>query len=352
MDDVVSYKCPNCASSLRFDAATNRWACEYCQSSFSLAEMQGKTEERQEPLQSAGASQRFGAEATVFHCPNCGGSIITDNQTTASFCAYCHSPSVIASRFVDEYRPARLIPFQLSRQQALESLRSFCKNKPFLPPDFRGIAERGEITGLYVPFWVFDCDVDAQMQGEAKNISSWSDSKYRYTKTDTYRVERAGSMSFAEIPADGSEKLDDELMQALEPFDYSKMVDFTMEYLSGFFAHSYDVDADSVSAQVFSRLDSFVASTMRDQVQGYSSVQVSKCTSERRNLRVQYVLLPVWLLMTQYNGKSYLLALNGQTGKMVGRLPTSGKRMLAWSGGIFAVSSLVVALIAKLGGWA
>ena len=61
--------------------------------------------------------------------------------------------------------------------------------------------------------------------------------------------------------------------------------------------------------------------------------------------RVQYAMLPVWLLSTRWDNKNYLFAMNGQTGKLIGDLPISWARFVAWFGGIFAASAAIMSLI-------
>ena len=58
--------------------------------------------------------------------------------------------------------------------------------------------------------------------------------------------------------------------------------------------------------------------------------------------KVHYALLPVWLLSTKWQGKNYLFAMNGQTGKLVGDLPTSAGKF--W-GTFAAISAVLTALI-------
>ena len=42
----------------------------------------------------------------------------------------------------------------------------------------------------------------------------------------------------------------------------------------------------------------------------------------------KYALYPVWLLTSKWNGKDYTFAMNGQTGKMTGNIPTDNKAVL------------------------
>ena len=323
--EVVSYKCPSCGAVLSFDADSGLFKCDFCASTYTLEDMAGTEAVQFNAEPEVALPSHITEEGAVFNCPNCGGRVITDINTTASFCAYCHNPTVIASRMADEFRPEQIIPFALSKAKALEEFQKFCKRFPLLPKDFAGFLSKGEITGLYVPYWLFDGHVEARMLGEGKIVTSWSDSKKRYTKTDTYHVEREANGSFVHLPADGSQKLDDKLMTSLEPFNYESLQDFNMTFLSGFYAESYDLHAQEVATIAKERMENGIRSEI---IKGstYSTLQVKAFQASHSNNTAHYVLMPVWLLSGQYNGKIYNLAINGQTGKTAGALPIDKKR--------------------------
>ena len=120
-------------------------------------------------------------EVTVYTCPSCGAQILTDRNTTATFCVFCHNPAVIAGRLEGAFRPAYVLPFVLKKEHALQALEGLCKKKPLLPRDFTATHHIEKLSGLYAPFWLFDCQVDASLSARAERITSWSDSSYRYT---------------------------------------------------------------------------------------------------------------------------------------------------------------------------
>ena len=341
MSDVISYKCPNCGAPLTFNIPSQKWECHFCASTFD------KSESNQFEQQGGGGSNFWNPEAfadedaAVYECPSCGGQVITDKNTSSTFCAYCHNPTVLASRLKGEYRPARLIPFQFTREQAVEAVKKLCKGRPLLPKEFRKCAENGEITGLYVPFWLFSADVDATMTATGRRIHTWSDGNYRYTKTDVYHVQREGTVPFRLVPVDGSSRMDDRLMDGLEPFSYDQLMQFSMEYLSGFYAENFDVDSQSSFRRFSSRATGGAEQALRDTVRGYTSVDSVKTATKFNGNDCLYVMLPVWTLMISYKGKTYLYAMNGQTGKAVGKLPVSLGRVAAWFAGLTAAFSML-----------
>jgi len=345
--DVVSYKCPNCSAPLTFEVDSQNWDCKFCGSQFERSQLEsiealGGTEKIEPVAPSPEVQASYESGAVAYSCPSCGGRIVTDATTAATFCVFCHNPTVIASNLKEEKRPVRIIPFKLKKDEAAGALQKLCKKRPLLPRDFREYGLSGEVSGLYVPFWLYSADVAAQMSATATRVKSWSDSNYRYTKTDTYQVLRSGEASFRHVPADGSSKMDDKLMDALEPFRYEDMVEFTMEYLSGHFAESYDVDAVQAAPRAVSRMRDSAGGMIRGTVSGYSSVRVDNLQIQERNLRHMNVMLPVWMMMVPYKDKTYAFGMNGQTGKRVGKLPLSMGRFFALLGIIGALLSLIV----------
>ena len=101
------------------------------------------------------------------------------------------------------FRPEKILPFQVKKEDAQAAFKRLCHRKPLLPKDFYAPDRIEQITGVYVPFWLYDCAANAYMTASAQRIRTWSDRKYRYTKTDYYHIERGGTMDFERVPADG-----------------------------------------------------------------------------------------------------------------------------------------------------
>ncbi len=348
--DVLTYQCPNCGAALTFNEATQHWDCKYCLSSFTLEDLE-KDGQKQEPEKTAPASD---AEKTVeepeqgemreYTCPQCGAHIVTDATTAASFCVFCGNATIFPEQLSGSFRPELLIPFQVKKDAAQAAFKRLCKGKPLLPGDFCAPDRIEKITGVYVPFWLYDCATNSYMTANAQRVHTWSDSRYRYTRTDHFRIERGGTMDFDKIPADGSSKMDDALMDAIEPYDMKKLVDFSTAYLSGFMAERYDEDSEKVFPRASTRIRNTVEQTLRNTISGYASVQVTQNDVQVQRQSTKNVLLPVWMLMSHYKGKEYLFAMNGQTGKLVGNLPVSIPKAFAWAAGIFAGVSLLLYL--------
>lgn len=350
---VLEYKCPCCNAGLVFGSNTQQLTCEYCGNTFDIDTVKAfndsgeqNTEEFQwddQPKQEWAEEERQAMHA--FQCPACGGEILTDENTAATFCPYCDNPTIMPSRLSGGLKPDAVLPFQTSKEDAKAAFLRLCKGKPLLPKGFTAEQRLEKITGIYVPFWLYDCSADYTSSYKATRIHTWSDSQYNYTKTDHFLLRRGAEANFQGIPMDGSSKMDDTFMESIEPYDYGQLIDFDMAYLTGFLADKYDVPSENGEARIRQRVDNAVEDELQSSLIGYATVIPTSRQLQIRHSKARYALLPVWILNTQYRGKIYTFAMNGQTGKMTGSFPICPKRTAGWFAGICAGVTLLSLLV-------
>ena len=349
--NTLEYKCPYCAGAVSFDSASQQMKCPYCESVFDLTAL---TEYKAEQsVEQADSWNTYQGEAwlntelstlNAYSCPSCGGEIISETTTAATHCPYCGNPSVLLTQLSGLFKPDYVIPFKLDKQAAKSGLINHLKRKPLLPKLFRAENRIDNISGIYVPFWLFDCSTHARINYKATRVSHWSDSRYNYTKTDYFHVLREGDVDFERVPADGSVKMDDTLMDSIEPFEYSELKPFQAAYLSGFLADKYDVDSEACRPRIYERIKNSTEKLFRDTAHGYTTCVTEKASLKVTEGLVNYALLPVWMLNTKYQDKMYSFVMNGQTGKFVGNLPTDIKLFCFWLLGLFAAFSAIGSL--------
>ena len=383
---VTNYKCPACTGPLHYDSKTGNMACEYCGSVFTVSEIEALLAEKNENAENAfnaaqaaqavqteaqsvpedvedaldvdwdldSAGSPWGAEGEglrVYNCPSCGAELICDATTAATSCPYCANPTIVPGQLSGSLKPDMIVPFQLDKEAAKAALREHFKGKKLLPRAFSSENHLDEIKGVYVPFWLFDADADADMSFNATRVRSWSDREFNYTETRHYRLYRSGYVRFENVPVDGSLKMPDDVMESLEPFDTSKAVRFQKGYLSGFFADRYDVAAEDSIERANERVKQSTLQAFSQTTGGYTGVSCSGSNLRLKNARAKYALLPVWILNTSWNGKNYQFAMNGQTGKFVGDLPTDKGAYWRYRliyGGIVAAIAFGVQMLIQL----
>ena len=348
---LQEYKCPCCDGAIFFDSETQKMKCPYCGTEFDVETLRAydeelrKTEQGKLTWNSESNSEWFEGEQEglrVYLCNTCGGEIVADENTAATSCPFCGNPVVMMGQFRGDLKPDYIIPFKISREAAKEALKKHYLGKKLLPKAFRNENHIDEIKGLYVPFWLFDSDIEAHIQYKATKLRYWSDISYRYTETSHYSAFRDGTVNFRKVPVDGSSKIPDEIMESIEPYDFSEAVDFQTAYLAGYFADKYDVESDVCVPRANERMKKSVEDAFESTVTGYSTVRAEAANISLMRGERKYALYPVWFLNTSWNGNKYSFAMNGQTGKFVGDLPLDKGAYAKWLFGLAGIIGAVV----------
>ena len=256
-----------------------------------------------------------------FVCDSCGATVITDYNTSATFCAFCGSPTLINRRLSRCFRPDLIIPFKVSKEEAIENYLKWTQTHKGIPKKFTSESVLSKITGYYIPFWLLDADCVTDVSGTGQKYQGENVANYAIDRTVVYHVRR--------VPFDGCKKISNTLMEAIEPFNYSEMRDYNDMYLPGYFAQRYDLSAIDMIDIIRIRFDNYaegivkrLSATEYDQ---FKTVGVKGSYSE--NYQQVYALMPVWFLNIEYDGSTYGIAVNGQTGKASGSLPVNKKRV-------------------------
>lgn len=355
---LQEYKCPCCGGAIAFDSKVQKMKCPYCDTEFEMEalasydeELQNETAEEMVWENTAGSEWQDGESdgLNAYVCKSCGGEIVADETTAATSCPFCGNPVVMMGQFSGNLKPDYVIPFKIDKKAAKAALKKHYSGKRLLPKVFQDENHIDEIKGLYVPFWLFETDAEASIRYKATRVRTWSDQNYNYTSTSFYSVNRGGKIGFAQVPVDGSTKMADELMEAIEPFDFSEAVDFQTAYLAGYLADKYDVDSAQSIERANERIKKSTEEAFAATVSGYATVVPEYTNIRLKDSSAKYALYPVWLLNTTWNGQKYTFAMNGQSGKFVGDLPMDKNAYNRWLFGLtgiigaalFAVSFLM-----------
>lgn len=354
MNVLQEYKCPCCGGAIEFDSNIQKMKCPYCDTEFDVETLKNYDESLKNDTAddmkweiSGGAEWQSGEADGLksYVCKSCGGEIVGDENTAATSCPFCGNPVVMMGQLSGTLKPDIIIPFKLDKKAAKEGLQKHLTGKRLLPKVFKDQNHIDEIKGVYVPFWLFDSDVDANVRYRATSVRMWSDEDYDYTETSYYDVRRAGSVGFENVPVDGSSKMPDDLMESVEPFNIGEAVDFQTAYLAGYLADKYDVTAEQSIDRANERIKYSTEEVFASTVTGYDSVTPESSSINLSNGKAKYALYPVWLLNTTWKGEKYTFAMNGQTGKFVGNLPVDKSAAAKWFAGITVGASAVMYVI-------
>ena len=342
MSELKDFKCPNCSGALVFDTKSQKLKCPYCEGTFDPE------------VFNEGANYTVNNEEwaddniIVYSCKSCGGAIMADKDTAATSCPYCGNPVVMTSNVSGVFKPKKIIPFMFNKKQAKERYKKHLLNKYLLPKAFTSEAVIDEIKGIYVPYWLFDGKANARMWFDATRVRYYTEGDYDCTETSYYKLFRAGSVRFSDIPVDASSKIDDELTQSIEPFDNREAKDFSSNYLAGYIADKYDVGVVESRETANARISNSTSALFTSTTAGYDSVVPTSSSIAISEGNQEYVMYPVWLLNVKYNGKTYSFAMNGQTGKFVGDLPYDSSKLTGTMIAVFVGVTLLGCIIQYL----
>jgi DNA-directed RNA polymerase subunit RPC12/RpoP len=289
-------------------------------------------------------------EAHEYHCKNCGAVLITESNTTATTCGFCGAGVVLSDRLTGNLAPAKVVPFTISKEQAQEAFKKWCKKGRLTPNDFMTADRIKNITGLYVPFWLYDMNGRGEAEATCTRVRTYSDANWIYTETKFYNVYRKVDLSYSRIPCDASRKMEDNMMDKLEPYEYNNLKDFNTPYLAGYIAEKYDFTDEEMLPRIKQRVGSYVDNYLSSTISGYSSVMYNRKDINIRKKNADYTLLPVWMVCYDYKQADHIFAMNGQTGKIVGKPPLSKSKILAWFTGVSVGSFILFQLLTLIGG--
>ncbi len=349
MPDNTAYQCPNCTGPLHFNAKVGKLTCDYCLSEFETEEIKkmyaGKNAEA---AAAENAEREWGDDAgrmSAYSCSTCGAELICEKETAATSCPYCGNPTIIPGQFKGTDKPDYCIPFRHEKKEAVKALSNYYKGKLLLPKSFVSDNHINEIQGVYIPFWLFSGTSEGSGVYDAIRESRLRSGDNEIITEKHYEVVREGHLSFDKIPVDASVKMDDALMDSIEPYDYADLKTFEMEYLPGFLANKYDVSKNDSIPRARDRANKSLETALRNSVTGFDSVHTKSHAENFTGTDIEYGLFPVWLLNTRWDNKDFMFAMNGQTGKMIGNLPISTGKFIAWIIGVFLPAIILLKLI-------
>ena len=102
----------------------------------------------------------------------------------------------------------------------MKAFKKWCRNGLLTPSGFMTANRIKEITGIYVPFGYMSYIIGLKFMATAPG-ENHTQGDYQYTETQHFDIYRKIRLNYVKVPIDASEKMNDELMDKLEPFPTS-----------------------------------------------------------------------------------------------------------------------------------
>lgn len=343
------HKCTSCGGNTEFNPKNGKLTCPFCGDEKEIEKTQVNTVELDFLKALETDDHSWDDEKRVFRCENCGAETLLDKDKVADFCTFCGSSHVTKSNHNAGIKPALVVPFQVSKDEAVEKFKAWMKKRYFAPSKLAQSYQLSKMTGTYLPYWTFDSQTHSSYvvqigtyyyvtetrtvmeDGKPRTVTEQVQKIRWHTETGRY------SNFFDDVLVNASRNVADGLIKNIEPFHLNDLVDYKMDYLSGFLAERYSITLKEGWSDAKLLIDSGIEGGIRGQTYG-DIVNVLSVSTDYEDITYKHILLPIWLSSFHFNQKMYQFLVNGQTGKV------SGKSPISW----VKVSILVVVIIAVL----
>jgi Zn finger protein HypA/HybF involved in hydrogenase expression len=351
---AAEFRCPACGGRMEFDAARAQLSCESCGATRAIGDGDEGQTIAQYDLEhglAMSVERGFGAAVRRVGCEQCGAVVSLAEGELARRCDFCGSPQVVSrDQSALPIRPESVLPFRVARDAAAAHFSSWLGGLWLRPSNLKKLASVSEMTGKYVPYWVFDAKVHSDWTALA-GYYYYVEETYRTTDDRGRSVQRRrrvqkvrwqparGSRddTYDELLVCGSRGLPPELTLELEPFDTQALRPYDPSYLAGWRAEEYSVDLNAAWKRAVERITETQRARCSGDVPG-DTQQALRVVDRLHDERFKHVLLPIWISVYRYQGKPYRFLVNGQTGEVSGHAP--------WSVLKIALLCIALALIA------
>ena len=352
---MQKFNCHTCGAELYWDAEAGALKCKYCDSVFQPSDFEDATVDADPTVDTTiDAKYSNNAEAAIegmviYKCTNCGAEVVTSETTMATTCAYCGRAISLTNKTAGEFRPDKVLPFKITKEKATEIYKKYIKSSPLTPKLFSEEQTIKKMQGLYVPFFLHSANLNASATVNAENVKHSRHGDDRIDHHSIYRIDVDMVGNYEKIPTDASKKIENSLMDNLEPFDLKVLTDFNPAFMAGYFAEQPDEKTEDTIDRAISRMDDAMKEKIKEVSGNYSSKTIGAYHGDFNNKSAEYAMLPIWLLNVEYQDKMYTFAINGDTGKAVGKLPMSKAKLAAYAAASFFGSQIVFILLNLLG---
>lgn len=302
-------QCGTCGGGMAYNIIEGHYRCPFCGNEESA-------DAAQEKLHAWAAHRRdevaaAGADAAIMACRTCGAEVQTTADDMTAVCGVCGSPLVRKEIFDTEHFPTAVIPFAITEEEAFQILKKWMEENKGKPAaellrahmdELRAPAKGAvRLSGVYLPYRLFQGPFSftvRRAQGDERAFVGRSFLNHKAVVT--------------------SDNLPNDLLDRVEPFDWSGLRAFHFGYLAGLTAQvekdGYDKTVEDLSCEVHEELDSYVRASMH--------TPQTALALDLKGVASAPILLPIYYVNLRMSGPSaeggapFQVAVNGQTGQV------------------------------------
>jgi len=333
-EETRTFKCRHCGGTVSYSATEHVLTCPYCGRAQDLdaeevGEAAAEFEFTLETMERA--HYGWGEERRELACESCGAVVTVAPAALTDTCAFCGSNRVLARDIAgDVLRPTALIPFVVDKERVQAQVAGWLGRGWMHPPELHTVRALRELAGIYLPFWTFDTHVDANWKAEVgtpKTERYYSNGEWKTRTVIRWRW-RSGRVH---VPIDdhmvaGTAHVSRVILRKVIPFDLEGLVEYDPGYLAGWQAKAYDVQLQDAWERAKEQIRERSKRACYADT-GSSHVRNFRMAADFGDERWRYILLPVYLVSYPFEGRTFQVMVNGQTGQVAGQKPVAWVRV-------------------------
>ncbi len=323
--DSEIYECPGCGANLKYLPEKEALYCEYCKTTISL-KGESSTEELDFLANCDKTINNWNISSRIVHCENCGANNVVSKEDMTSNCPFCGSSAVINSDELVGEKPNRVIPFKIGKKDVVDNYQKWLKKRFFAPRKVKKSLPNPLINGVYIPSWTYDTDTLSTYKGRlGKTYTTTVGSgknRRTVTKIRYFNIRGTHKTAFDDILICSGDKLEQNILDKLAPYNTNDSYLYDERYLVGFSAEHYKLSLKDGWTIAKNKAKRSIEQQILNKYH-YDVVDYLKVNTTYDKIRYKYVILPVWICLYKYDKKNYSFMVNGESGKIVGKTPIS-----------------------------
>jgi hypothetical protein len=294
------------------------------------------------------AARGFRSDARQVRCQSCNAISLLDPARQAQNCPFCGSAQLVPyAESKPAFRPESILPFTRPENDARDGIRAWYGRLWLAPSALKRRALTDTVRGVYLPYWTFDANVEADWTAEAGHYYYENETVIVNGQPQLRRVQRirwepaAGHVShfFDDDLVCASVGVQPALLRGIEPFPTRELKPYDAAYVAGWIVERYQIDLVGAAQRARAAMDAKLQALCAAQVPGDTFRNLAVRADYSRQT-FKHILAPVWLLAYTYGARRFQCVMNGVTGAVRGEYPKS-----PWKIALLVLAAIVFALI-------
>jgi predicted RNA-binding Zn-ribbon protein involved in translation (DUF1610 family) len=270
-------------------------------------------------------------DISIKTCTSCGAQLNMLSGEIAAKCPFCGTGNIVLKEDIKGLKPDECIPFSIEPSEAESGFKKWLSKKWFLPSELKRKAKSNRVdannlTGIYSPCYAYDTKSFSSYSGVlGKHYIEYvgtGKNRRAVVRTRYFSISGNYNKDFFDVMIECSPHFDQKVLDKIRPFNLNDSVVYDKCFLSGFSADTYDKDLNTGWAEAEAKLDEDIKRGILSKY-SYDVIQSLNINTSYNDIKYSYMLLPVYVAGFKFKENLYNFFVNGNSGKIFGKVPRS-----------------------------